>query len=57
MLSVVAGIIGTTGVSMIISAIRSERSTRRGVDLAERLAPFRPTTVADEAQDWLDRHH
>jgi hypothetical protein len=27
----------------------------RRPDLAERLRPFRPSSLADEAQDWLDK--
>jgi hypothetical protein len=28
----------------------------RRLDLTDRLWRFRPTTVADEAQEWLGRH-
>jgi hypothetical protein len=53
-LLIVAGLLLWVGATLLIDA--SLRRPRRP-DLTERLWRFRPTTVADEAQDWLDRQH
>jgi hypothetical protein len=49
---IVALIIGGTGVAMIISAVREQRQSRRP-DLAERLLPYQPSALAEEAHRWL----
>jgi hypothetical protein len=49
---IVALIIGGTGVAMIISAVRDQRRSCRP-DLAERLLPYQPSSLADEAHHWL----
>jgi len=52
LLSVVAGLIGGTGVYLIVDDYRSDRQHRRRPDLAERLLPYQPG-IADEAEAWL----
>ena len=53
---VIAAAFALTDFFLIMSAVYNERRhRRRRPDLAERLRPFHPPSVADEAQDWL--HH
>jgi hypothetical protein len=52
LLYVVAGLIGGTGVYLIVDDYRSDRQHRRRPDLAERLLPYQPG-IADEAEAWL----
>jgi hypothetical protein len=50
-LPLVAGGFVWVGATLIFDGwLRRERRP----DLAERLRPFQPSSVADEAQDWLD---
>jgi hypothetical protein len=49
-----AGVIATTGLTLIHSGIRSERLDRRGLYLAEGLPRFQPS-FGDEAEVWLQR--
>jgi hypothetical protein len=51
---VVAGILAATGFTLIVTGVRNEHRSRRGLDLAERLLPNQPS-VADEAEVWLRR--
>ena len=51
-LLVVAGLLFWAGATLLIDAWL--RPSRRP-DLAERLRPFAPTTIADEAEEWLQR--
>jgi hypothetical protein len=48
---VAAGLLVWAGTTLILDA--SWRCRRRP-DLAERLRPFQPVDLADQAQDWLD---
>jgi hypothetical protein len=51
LLILVVGLLMWTGTTLLLDAWwRWKRP-----DLADRLRPFRPTTIADEAQHWLDR--
>ena len=52
LLYVVAGLIGGTGVCLIVDGHRTDRRRRRRPDLAERLLPYR-RGIADEAEAWL----
>jgi hypothetical protein len=49
---IVVGLLVWAGATLIIDDILRRR---RRPDRADRLRPFRPTTVADEAQAWLQR--
>jgi hypothetical protein len=51
-LYVAAGLIGGTGVCLIIDGYRNGRRRQRRPDLAERLLPYQPG-IADEAETWL----
>ena len=53
-LYVVAGLIGGTGVCLVIDGYRTGRRRQRRPDLAERLLPYQPG-IADEAETWLTR--
>jgi hypothetical protein len=48
---IVAGLLGWGSATFLLDAWW--RRPKR-LDLAERLRPFAPTSVADEAQRWLD---
>jgi hypothetical protein len=52
-LSAIAVLLAFTGLGCIISGYRT---SRRDIDLAERLRPFRGTSVGDEAEEWLRSH-
>jgi hypothetical protein len=49
----VAGVLFSSGVWLVAARWRPHRSPRK--PLAERLAPFAPTPLADDAEDWLRR--
>lgn len=46
---VAAGLLVWAGAALIIDAV----TARRRPDLAERLRPYQPRSVSDEAQRWL----
>lgn len=48
----IAGLLVRAGSTLLIDAWLNRRPR---VDLAERLLPFPPGTVAEEASDWLRR--
>jgi hypothetical protein len=50
-LALLAGVMVWIGTTLILDAWWRRK---RRPDLAERLRPFRPASLADEAQDWLD---
>jgi hypothetical protein len=50
-LGFVAGVLFSSGVWVVVTGWRPRRPSRR--QLAERLAPFAPTPLADEAEEWL----
>jgi hypothetical protein len=52
LLLVVAGIIGWVGATLLLDAVIRRQ---RRPDLAERLRPYQPTELADEAEVWLRR--
>ena len=43
------------GAALIIQGWHLARQEDRRPDLTERLIPFQPSSIADEAQDWLNR--
>jgi hypothetical protein len=49
---IVVGLLTWAGSTLLLDAWwrRGRRS-----DLAERLRPFQPSTLADQARDWLDQ--
>jgi hypothetical protein len=49
----VAGVLFSSGVWLVVTGWRPHRRPRR--DLVERLAPFAPTPLADDVEDWLRR--
>jgi hypothetical protein len=49
---IVAGLLLWTGTTLIVDA-RLRRPRRP--DLAERLGPFQPGSLADKARQWLDK--
>jgi hypothetical protein len=48
---IVVGVLVWGGSTLLLDAWWKRQPT----DLAERLRPFQPRSVADEAQRWLDR--
>jgi hypothetical protein len=52
LLYVVAGLIGGTGLYLIVDGYRTDGRRRRRLDLAERLLPYKHG-IADEAEAWL----
>jgi hypothetical protein len=52
LLYVVAGVIGRTGLWLIVDGCRRERPRRQRPDLAERLLPYH-RGIGDEAEVWL----
>jgi hypothetical protein len=51
-LYVASGLLGGTGVCLVIDGYRTGRRRQRRPDLAERLLPYQPG-IADEAETWL----
>ncbi len=47
---IVAGVLFAAGVMLLVTEVRLRH---RRPPLGERLTPFRDTTVADEAEQWL----
>ena len=52
-LEATVGLLAWAGVALMIDALSR---WRRHVDLTERLHPYQPTAVADEADRWLHQH-
>ena len=52
-LFVVVGLLVWIGSTLVIDAWLQHR---RRLDLAERLRPFQPMAIGDEAERWLDSH-
>jgi hypothetical protein len=52
---VIAAAFAATGSFLMISAAYEWRRRHRRRDLYERLRPFQPSSLAEEAQDWLQR--
>jgi hypothetical protein len=51
-LFVVVGMLAWAGATLLLAAWQERRRGQRS--LLERLSPFRPLTVADEVEDWLN---
>jgi hypothetical protein len=52
----IAAAFALTGLFLIVSAVcNGRRRRRRRPDSLERLRPYLPPSVADDAEDWLQR--